>query len=275
MSTQVDFSGAEAERLADAIEATASRDLYAAAPPALGLTSLAVGGATVLVAPTLPITYFNRVIGLGNGAPATAADIERAMDAYKAAGVGAYWVHLAPSARPRELAAQLERRGFALAQRRSWAKFLRSVQVPPSARTDLRLREAGPEDAESVAAVVCSAYGMPAAIGPWFGGLIGRPGWRVWVAQDAGRIVASGALFVHGDTGWIGVGATLAEHRGHGAQSALLATRIAAAGAAGCGVVATETGEPVNGEANPSLANLGRAGFVQVCSRLNYAAPAP
>ena len=38
-----------------------------------------------------------------------------------------------------------------------------------------------------------------------------------------------------------------------------------------CTVIATETGESIAGEVNPSLNNIRRAGFVQVCSRLNYA----
>jgi hypothetical protein len=37
-------------------------------------------------------------------------------------------------------------------------------------------------------------------------------------------------------------------------------------------VLSTETGESIAGEPNPSLRNIRRAGFVQVCSRLNYAA---
>jgi GNAT superfamily N-acetyltransferase len=68
------------------------------------------------------------------------------------------------------------------------------------------------------------------------------------------------------------MGATLPEYRRRGAQTALLAARIAAAAAADCTVLATETGESIAGEPNPSLANIRRAGFTQACSRLNYAA---
>ena len=116
---------------------------------------------------------------------------------------------------------------------------------------------------------------MPESIGPWFAGLIGRPGWQVLVAEDAGRIVATGSLHVAGDVGWLGVGGTLADERQRGAHGALLAARIALAAELGCRVVATETGEPIGTEHNPSLANIERAGFVRVCSRLNLAAPAP
>jgi GNAT superfamily N-acetyltransferase len=270
----MNFSSAEAERLADAIEAAASRDLYDAAPAALRLRAVSVGGATALVAPTLPVTYFNRVIGLGNQAPATADDIDSAMSVYAASGVSAYWIHLVPSARPPDLTARLVQRGFAPAARRSWAKFLRGVQPPTAPRSDLVLRAASPADASAAAAVVCTAYGMPATVAPWFAALVGRPGWQVWIAEREDRIVATGSLFVRGDFGWLGAAATLAEHRGQGAQRALLAARIDAAARAGCRVVATETGEAVDAEPNPSLANIRRVGFTQVCSRLNYAAPA-
>jgi GNAT superfamily N-acetyltransferase len=91
------------------------------------------------------------------------------------------------------------------------------------------------------------------------------------IAESGGRPAATGAVFIAGETAWLGVGATLAEHRNRGAQSALLAARIAIAADAGCTVLATETGESIAGEVNPSLNNIRRAGFVQVCSRLNYA----
>jgi len=57
-----------------------------------------------------------------------------------------------------------------------------------------------------------------------------------------------------------------------GGQSALLAARIEAAAAAGCEVVVTETGEPVDGLANGSYRNIARAGFEPVYVRANYLA---
>lgn len=270
----MNFTGQEAERLADAIEAKACCDLYVAAPAALRLSARTVKGATILLAPTLPVTYLNRVIGCGDEPSAVADILAEAATAYGTAGVQSYWIHLTPSAQTPQSLEMLQQRGFALASRRSWAKFLREVTAPPIPRTDLTIREATHDDATTVAAVVCAAYGMPPPIAPWFAALVGRPNWQVWVALHQGRIVATGSMFIDGDSAWLGVGATLAEYRGRGGQSALLAVRIRAAAAVGCRVVATETGEPVGGEPNPSLDNIRRMGFVQVCSRLNYAAPA-
>jgi len=54
----------EGSRLADAIEARAAADMYAAVPAALEIRTEVVGGATVLLAPRVPVSYFNRAIGL-------------------------------------------------------------------------------------------------------------------------------------------------------------------------------------------------------------------
>jgi GNAT superfamily N-acetyltransferase len=80
-------------------------------------------------------------------------------------------------------------------------------------------------------------------------------------------------LFVHGDTAWLGLGATLPEARGRGSQSALLARRIALAGELGCSLCVTETGESVVGRPSTSHRNILRAGFREQYLRPNYASP--
>ena len=262
----------EGRRLADSIEASAMADMYAAAPRALDCHVETIAGATQLLAPRIPASYFNRVIGLGVFEPATEAALDAVHERFRSAGVAEYWLHLNPAARPERLAGWLSARGLAPPPRRSWAKFLRAPEpwaAPPCA---LSVRPAEPDDADAIARVVCSAYGTPAALAPWFAAHVGRDGWRFVVAESDGQVAATGAAFVAGTAAWLGVGATLAEHRNRGAQSALLAARIALAAEAGCTVLATETGESIAGEVNPSLNNIRRAGFVQVCSRLNYAA---
>jgi hypothetical protein len=67
----------------------------------------------------------------------------------------------------------------------------------------------------------------------------------------------------------------LPTHRRRGGQGALMARRIADAGAAGLDWVVTETGEPIAGESNPSLANMARTGFRCVASRLNFECAPP
>ena len=265
------LTGREAERLCDDVEARASVDLYLAAPPSMQAWAHEEGGVTLLRLPALPVSYFNRVVGLGNHATATEADLDHIAAAF--AGIKDYWIQLSPGARPAELPAMLAARGFAAPARRSWSKFLRGVESPPAVRSQFTIRRATAADAVSVANVVTTAYGMPASAGPWFTALVGRPNWQVWVAEKEGTIVATGSLYVTDRYGWLGIGATLAEHRGGGAQSALLSARIRAAGESGCTLVTTETGDPITDEKNQSFDNIRRAGFERVYSRVNYAAP--
>ena len=239
----------------------------------MNASAVEAGGVTTLCIPTLPVSYFNRVVGLGNEAVASEADLDRVTAGFSNAGVAEYWIQISPGARPAELPAMLSARGFEPPARRSWSKFLRSTSEPPAMPDGVSVRVARAEDAPAVAHVATSGYGMPPTMAPWFTALVGRPHWQVWVAERDGIILATGSLFIVGKFGWLGVAATLAEHRGRGAQSSLLAARIQAARDAGCEMVTTETGDPIGEEKNQSLTNIRRAGFEWVCSRLNFAAP--
>jgi GNAT superfamily N-acetyltransferase len=259
----------EGRRLADSIEARAMADMYAAAPRALALRAETFAGATLLLAPRIPVSYFNRAIGLGVFEPATEPLLDELLENY--AGASDFWLHLNPAAKPVQIKDWLAARRLAPPPRRSWAKFLRGPEPYSAPATTVAVRSAEPRDAAAVARIACAAFGMPPALEPWLAALVGRRGWRFVVAEIDGRTVATGAAFVEGATAWLGVGATLGEYRNRGAQGALLAARVALAADAGCSVLATETGESIAGEVNPSLNNIRRAGFVQVCSRLNYA----
>jgi GNAT superfamily N-acetyltransferase len=261
----------EGRRLADSIEARAMAEIYAAAPSALDCRVETIAGASVLLAPRVPASYFNRVIGLGVFEPATEIALDAIVERFRLARVADYWLHLNPAARPEQISQWLGARGLAPPPRLTWAKFLRGPEPYAARPTALSVRPAIAGDADRIARVVCSAYGLPATLASWFATLAVRDGWRFVIAETDGKPAATGAVFIHGTTAWLGVGATLAEHRNRGAQSALLAARIALAADAGCTVLATETGESIAGEVNPSLNNIRRAGFVQVCSRLNYA----
>jgi len=268
----------EEARLADAVEAAACRDLYAAAPTefaaSLGIRSAELAGATLLIASGIPDPFFNRALGLGVHRPATEADVDAVIAAYRDAECRKWWLHLTPAAQPAALRTWLEARGFAPPPRRGWAKMLRGTEPPPRFETTLEVREAKPAEARGVAQAICSAYRMPASFVAWFEALAERPGWRAYAALDKGSVAGAGFLYLRGADAWLGAGGVRAEYRGRNAHRALMAMRIEHAIAAGCTRILTETGEPVGDEPNPSLANMQRCGFRKVCSRLNYAAPA-
>ena len=161
---------------------------------------------------------FNRVVGLGLREPATEAMLDDLVALYREAGVTKFAVQVSPAARPAELPAWLEARG--LSARDNWAKVYRTATPPPEISTDLRIECIGPEHAETFAQVACTAFGMPLALSAMLVATIGRPGWRHYLAFDGDEAVATGALYVQGDVGWLGVGSTLPSHRRRGGQGA-------------------------------------------------------
>ena len=78
---------------------------------------------------------------------------------------------------------------------------------------------------------------------------------------DGDEPAGAGALYAAEGVAYLGFAATLAEHRGKGAQNALLATRIRRAAELGCDLVITETGERTGNRPSNSYRNILRAGF--------------
>ena len=145
----------------------------------------------------------------------------------------------------------------------------------PEVATRLRVALARDEQIDAVTACITQAFGMPPLMAGWLAALQGCERWRVYAACDGERVVGGGCLHLDGATAWLGMGSIVESHRRLGGQRALMGLRIRDALDAGCRHIATETGEQMAGEPNPSLLNMQRSGFVSVASRLNYAAPLP
>lgn len=259
---------------ADRIEAEAFADLYAAAPALLakqlGLQVAASEGAIGLLAPAIPSAMFNRVIGLGLEVPADETQVRAWIQRYRSAGAAAWWMHWSPAARPADFAGRWSSLGFAAPPRHSWAKVMRTAESLAPHDTPLAIGPAAANEAASTCEAIARAFEMPPFMAGWLAALHGRRGWTLYAARDGERIVGGACLFVSGDTAWLGMGSMLPSHCRRGGQQALMRERIADAAAAGCRWVVTETGEPIGDEPNPSLANMRRAGFETVASRLNF-----
>ncbi len=237
--------------LLERAEAAAFEDMYAAAPPDLGATARRVDGALVLETPALPVVSFNRAFA-----------IDAMTDELLALPTT---LQIAPDLPTDPLVAR------GLTERVHWAKVIRGPVPPSPVNTGLEVRELEPGDGEAFGRVVAAAFEMPPLAVPWLAALIGRDGWRIYGSYDGERIVGAGALHVEGEVGWLGIGATLASHRGRGGQGAVMARRIADAIAAGCTTLTTETGM-LPGRPNPSLSNMFRSGFTLAYERANWSA---
>jgi GNAT superfamily N-acetyltransferase len=227
-----------------------------------------IGGALCTSVPAAPASaLLNRVLGLGLDEPAT----EEALDEIEAffAGSGvSYGITVTPEVEPPELTALLEARGFSRGY--AWAKFRRGLEPVTARESDLTVELIGADRGDVFAEVFQRAYGTPELLRPRLEQVPGEPGWHCFVAFAEGAPAATGAVFVTGEVGWLGMAGTLPEFRRRGAQTALLAVRVEAAREAGCSVVVTETGEAVEGRPSHSYRNIVRAGFEPVYVRQNY-----
>lgn len=234
-------------------------------------------------APSLPMTLFNRVFGLGLQAgpdDALLADLAARQGGARSPRFG---IQPAPGPLGDAWRARLQALGWQ-PRLQSLVQMARDLvrdpqaALPPAA--GLTVREAGAGEAEPFAAAAVAGFGLPPWFVPWLARLPGRPGWHTLVAERDGRPVGAAALFVQGvpgadgDVGWLGIAATLREHRGLGAQRSLMQARLALATRLGCRVATTETGAPEPGQPHPSYSNMLGCGFRQVALRTSWAPPA-
>jgi hypothetical protein len=221
----------DAARL-EGIERDAALDQWRAAPDELR-SRLALGwseidGALVTRLERIDNDWFNRVIGLGLERPATRRAVEQMVAAFRAARCRNFSIQVAPGAQPPELPAWLGELGL-----QPSARLAKLVRNPAPLIHAARLTAAAVDarDAEAFGRVSCAGWGLPAPLIPWMAALVGRERWRAYLAWDGGEPVAAALLyFGDGDLAWMGGAATLPSHRGRGAQTALIARRIADAG---------------------------------------------
>jgi hypothetical protein len=253
-------------------EARAWSDLYRCATPAAvdvcGLDVHSSGSVDAVVAAGIDILAFNRVIGLGVAEPAGEATVDEIVGLYRRAGARRFFVQLSPGAMPARIPGWLESRGFR--HHNNWVKLYRPVADPPTSRSGLRVERIGPGHADAFGAIAASCFGWPAFVGPWVACLVGKPHWSHYLAFDGDDPVATAAMRVVGNCGWIDFAATLPEYRGRGAQNALLDRRIRDAAGLGLTHLVVETAEPTPDRPAPSYRNAVRSGFRVAYIRPNY-----
>jgi hypothetical protein len=256
-----------AQMIEDA-EAAAYADQLAAAPSEWKCAAEHTSAGWFLIAPTLDMLLFNRLVGWGLNSPARRSDVEAALERYRSAGLAHYGVQLSSAAKPEEFAEWLGDAG--LVRGDCWSKVYRAAGDVPPIATALWVEEIGERHAGIAASIACAAFGMPGHLEPWIASIVGRPGWHHYLAFDGEEPVASAALFVRGEIGWLGIAGTLPSARRRGAQGALMARRLNDGRALGCRWFVTETGEDRPDRANPSFHNMMRLGFELAYQRPNY-----
>ena len=249
-------------------EAEAFADMFDASPEYQGQRVERIAGAYALIAPTMPLILFNRVLGLGLKESIHDDVLHRITVVYRNAGVKSWAIQIAPDS----LNEQTEKRFAAhgLARHSHWEKVYREAVSDIHINTDLSVRRIDVDMAEAYADVCLIAFGMPPALKSGLVALVGRQGWQHFMAFDGEMPVACGALFARNGVGWLGQGGTLPSHRRRGAQGEIMAMRVREAQAAGCAWVITETGADTPEHPNPSFHNMLRTGFRHAYQRPEF-----
>jgi ribosomal protein S18 acetylase RimI-like enzyme len=261
-------------KISDAIEIAARRDFFAAATEDLGCEILPVPRttATLLRARCAPLPVMNRVVGLVSDDDLSADTLNWIAQAFREVAIGQIWVSAWDHPAGAVIVESLG--GWNPEPVSVWSKFLLNLDegVLPLPQTGkLHLRRARLDEAALAGEIVTRCVGLPPEMAPWLAALVGRPNWQVYVAcNEHDEPVAAASLFIDGLRAWIGMGATLPEARGQGAQQMLMSMRLLAAKAAGCIVVGVEAEAARSGQVSHSINNIHRAGFREVGTRTNY-----
>lgn len=250
-------------------ELQAFGDLYRAVPPAvrraLGVAAREEGTALAVRATALDVWIFNRILGLGVTAPVTESRLDTLLRLYPTGAICA--AQIAPGAQAATLAAWLRARGFMTCD--APATLCRDAAPGAASDTGVRVAAIGPEHGAAFARITCAVFDDPPSVGEWLTSLVGRSGWRHYLAFADALPIAAALLFLGDGIGWLGWGSTLPAYRGRGAQHALYARRVADAHAAGCRLL---TVDAVPG--SPSYRNAVRVGFQPAYERLLLVRPA-
>jgi hypothetical protein len=232
-----------------------------------------IGSVVVTLIPALDSPFFNRILGLGVGRPATEAVLDEAIGVFQAAGCDNYMAQVSPLAQPDQLPEWLAARG--LKPSRNWAKMYRGNDPAPVIHTDLRLELVGKDQADAFGDLVITTFEVPAMLQPIMKCTVGQPGWYSYLAYDGEKPVACTSMHIRGDVAWLGNMGTLEKFRKRGAQGALFARCIRDGLALGVKWFITETGEDTPEDPNPSYHNMLRNGFQLAYLRRNYVHQVP
>jgi len=257
------------------IEMAAWRDVHAAATSddraALAIRSRDLADAFVMSSDREESLLANRVIGLGLHAPVTGDTLDELVAHYRGRVPG-FAINLSPFAEPATLQGPFAERGFAtFFHHLKWWRDAATYEAPA---TLLRIRHATADDAAMWAQLAAQVFDWSAPHAGWSARVIGREGWWHGFALDRGIPIGVAAAYVHDGAAWLGFAGTLASHRRQGAQSALLAARIAYVRAAGARVLTLETAPDWPDVPGESLRNAARAGFHPAYERPSWIWPA-
>jgi hypothetical protein len=237
----------------------------------LGIHIERVDDGVLVIAGKSTALALNHAVGLGFATPLTTPRLDQIVATYAAAGAARFAIAWSPDGKPRNMSEQFAAHGFTVLSH--WAKMWRPATRPvPPTDIDpaLDIVEIGPEHGADYERIVGEALGVAEDVRFGIRSTLGQPNWHYYMVFEGERPIAGGASFVRGNHAWFGLAATRDGDRRRGAQSGLLARRIADAVRDGCEWISAETPAETPEKPNPSYHNMLRLGFELLYERPNY-----
>jgi GNAT superfamily N-acetyltransferase len=232
--------------------------------PATAMRHVVGANGTVIVDPTSnsPAASLNRNAVRLTGAPALgAADLQRMAALFDEAGVERHFVWLSPGPGADAVREWLVARGAVKVPWTRYPTLLHTGPIVEPRASALRVREVGRREIDAAEV----REGHDAILDGYLPSL-GRPGFQHFAAYDQDQVIATAALAHFEDMAYLTYACTAEAHRRRGAQTALIAARVAAARKLGCRVITCQTLTMLE----DSYANLRRAGFNEAYEREVY-----
>ncbi|HEX5163343.1 MAG TPA: GNAT family N-acetyltransferase [Steroidobacteraceae bacterium] len=202
----------------------------------------------------------NRILLCGTEGGLTQAGLAQLLERFTRRGIGRVFAWLSPGPELQSVRDWLAALSFSRVPWTRYPTLLHSAPAEPPRAHPFQIREV---DAEAFSA---ARGALGEAVMEGYAHTLGKPGMRHYVAYDADRPVAAAALACRDGLGYLTFAGTLKSERRRGAQSALIAHRVAVAQALGCTRIVSRTLTMLE----DSLANLQRGGFREVFEQEVY-----
>jgi hypothetical protein len=202
----------------------------------------------------------NRVYLCGAEAGMGTDSAARLVDFFAGHGIRRFFVWLSPGPGMDRVRGLLDQAGCSRVHWTRYPTLCRERPAPVSFKTDLDIRQVGPDD------IAGSRDALGETLWPEFATSAGRDGFFHYMAFDGRRPVAIAALCMFENIGYLMAAATVESERQRGAQQALIARRVEQAERLGCAVLVSETLSMLE----HSYRNLRRAGFEEIYDKEVY-----
>jgi GNAT superfamily N-acetyltransferase len=207
------------------------------------------------------IMFFSRWARLGLDRPATQETLANVLAWMRANGGSSCFIDLSEHAAPKELRAWLNELDVVDSGARM-VTFWRTHELRVEhVECEFDIREVGAEAAEHLETIHRGAASGWRTLTPILRGLVGRDGWRTYVAYLENMPVACAAMFTDGGISWRGIAATLPKFQGKGAHAALVSRMTRDALESGAKILMAQTFRQDVNQPAKSEKNLLRTGY--------------